>query len=586
MPTIIDSALSAATITYNGVQFGGSEATYSSSPPVYSFHPSPVYDRSGRAVTAVRYQLTLRCFFYGVSESDMTLTMTAIKRRLMEPGKLLKIIGLGTGFGTVTTDVTYGPKPIDAECTPIGFLCFEVVWAVEFTAVECAGNSPIFTSDGSQSTLPFMAFNFSNTWHNDFEGITTRTIQGYCSIVAHLDPNQSKKVLHVAEETRGQIIVVIPAGYRRVVNDWHEDYSKQELNFNIVDEQLPGDVFPPGCSLADGEMSFNSGGPGFMEADITLSMTLKTAPHVARNVAGQVFITAAISKQSQMAKSLGPPGSKGTSRTLIPTRLTIRNRKYDGARITDASMGWHMTGALGPMLAATKLWDPLTPSDENAYNLWKTSVQDVWNNRGTSQIRGNIEEAVILDLCDNVTSKTIGQTPSLALEVLAASLPGFSCPFVPEDGGWIAHDLEVKLLQAGSQSWHKPAVPFVPKSGTVNGGLGFPVPTSSAQNRDQEDVVEHHGYPSTFIGLRFKGLRYKHKPQVPQIKSVGGREVIDTGQGSISEPKLAWDAFCCPVWYVEGTRIYRIAGMLPAGHEPKPVGNPNSCENFEVPTEF
>lgn len=575
MAKIVATALASNTIHYNGVQFGGSEATYTSTPPQFSLRGSPEYDQSGRAIALVKYTLSLTCIFYSTTESGQATLMNSLRSRLNQVARELKIDGLGTGFGEISYDLKSGPKPGELVMNTIGPIACEVHWSIEFCTKPC---STVITAPANT----FLAFNFDTIWMNDYEGISTRTIQGYVEIPHNQNKLTPKIVHHVAEETRGNIIVVCPAGFRRAQNSWHESMDKAKLTFTIVDEQLPGDVFPPGCTLADGEVSFSSGGgPGFAQSSVTMSMMLKTSPMVARNLAYQIFLTAALAKQSQMQQAI--QNSQGT---VIPRSINIRNRKYDGARITDCSITWEQTGSLGAMLAAAGIWTPLTENSLQAYNLWKASIDVLWDNRGTSGIRSSAEEAVIIDFCDPVQSVTIGNTPSNFEYIVNSNLPAFTCPQIPPDGGWVVHDMEIKVLQKSDNSWHKQAASYIPSIGSINSGMGFPT-AGQTQSPSEQDVVEYHGYPSTYIGLRFRGLRYQHKPQVPQIKSVGGLPVVDvTPAGGVGIPKLQYDAFCCPVWSITGVRIYRIMGQLPSGFEPPAIGSPISCETKEVPQDY
>lgn len=566
MAALVDTNLVNNTVTYNGVQFGGADSDYESLPPQISVIPAEtVYDESRRAVQEVRHILTVKCIFFAANESAMGTLYQEIERLLLQPGKQLKIEGMGTGFGTISNDVNFGPKPLGTQSLMLGPVSWEVVWACEFTTKPC--------SSQNQTDLAFMAFNFRTTWSNDYEGTCTRRINGHVIIRQLRDVNNTRLVKNVAEETRGNILVVVPAGFRRTGNSWSESVDKRRLDFDIEDEQLPGDVFPPGCTLADGQTSFRAGDGrgGFASSDVSMAMTLKTAPGVARNTAGRIFITAAIAKQQAIQQRLAQ--SKGV---VYPTFINITARKYDDARVTDCSISWHLTSSLQAMMSAAGIWEPLTPSNEQAYNLWKASMDALWDNRGTAGIRSNKDEAVVIDLCDNITSVQIGSTNSNALTVLAGSLPGFSCPNVPEDGGWIVHDLEVKVLVESEQTWHKRAAQYLPGNGQIFPGIGIPEYT---QESSDEDVTEYHGYPTVYIGLRFKGLRYKHKPVLPQIKSVGGKPVTQI-KTSTDLPKWAFDAFCCPVWYLEGWRIYRVSGYIASVKE---IGSPESCETQTVP---
>jgi hypothetical protein len=335
MATIVNTALAGATVTYNGVQFGGSDATYPTTPPMYAFRGVHRYDESRRAILGVDYLLTLKCIAYGTTETQMGIQLAAMREKLAVPGGLLTILGLGSGFGTISVggtfvDLANGPLPQPLEAVPLGQACWELSWAVQFFISECV--------EGAPGALAFLAFNFNTTWRNDFEGLGQRIISGHVIIPQMRNYAAPKTVLHVAEETRGNIVVSVPPNFQRTENTWRESDDKSRLDFTIVDEMLEGDVLPAGITAGSGSFSFSSSDDSgaMAHAVATLSMSLKTAPNQPRNLAGQVFMTAALSKQNELS-SFDADTGKPTI-TVVPIRLSIANGKFSRARQTDCSL--------------------------------------------------------------------------------------------------------------------------------------------------------------------------------------------------------------------------------------------------------
>jgi hypothetical protein len=305
--TIVNTDLAAFTVTYNTVQFGGSDApgisagagnVFKSTPPMYGLRSEFRYDDSRRTIVGIDHVLTIRTIIFESSEAVMAGNMLALRQLLGVPGKSLKIVGMGTGFGKIQlpavdtdfVDIDSGPHPVSLEFNPIGNLAWEMTFVIKFFISECA------TAD--TNFLAWMAFNFKTTWQNDFEGLCSRTITGYIQIS---QIRGSTTPFHVSDEVRGNLVVAVPTGFRRLQNVWEESADKSRLGFTIVDEQLPGDNLPTGVTAANGVMSFQAiAGPqnaSMVQGIATFTMTLRTAPNQPKNLAGRLFIIAALNKQ-------------------------------------------------------------------------------------------------------------------------------------------------------------------------------------------------------------------------------------------------------------------------------------------------
>lgn len=585
MALIVNSALSGFTVDYNGIQLGGSDSQYKSFPPRYRFSAEPVTDDSGRTVKSVRCTLFVTCVFYETSEASMAANMRTIRMALMQHGRLLKLSGLGSGFDWINPaviarlgdirDIAGGPHSHPVEMNPIGQLCWELIWGIDFEISPCSNPNGF---DG----LAFSSFNFSTTWRNDFEGYSSRVIQGRLSIPFTRNAASPKTVLHIAEHTRGNILVKVPDGFKRVENVWHEREDKHALDFTIVDQQLQGDPYPAGITMADGNFSFNTGskkGNAMNEAIATLNCTFKTAYDQPKNLAGQVFIAMVLSKQAEIQTELVATDPKGT---ILPLHFAIQSGKFDSARLTQASMSWYVTKDFNKLLQAVKIFDPL-PGVDQTYATWKVSMESAWGNRGVMALENDIDDGAIIDLCDNKTTIEIGDTGSEPNVVVDQSIDSLSCPNIPDNGGWLHFDLDIKVLREEQSSRHNRAaayIPSLPASGTTYSyeqqpetGNGSPVliggPEYSQASSDQE-AIEYHGHPRFLIGLSFSGLRFKRVPYVPAISSVGGQTVREHGKQNIGAPKHVMDSFGCPVWSVSGYRVYSVPGRV---SEIKPVSS-------------
>lgn len=591
MPAIVNSNLAGFTVNYNGVQFGGADAavlvsgvTFRATPPMYALRGVHRWDESGRSVMGVDYTLQLRCIIFSDTEANEAANMRALRGLLSVPGKVLKIQGLGMGIGVQTLtlgtpaggvfDLGNGPHPGPPEFTPIGNLAWELSWSVQFFISECV------TVNTDQ--LAFAAFNFTTTWRNDFEGLTQRTISGHVQIPQYRNPNAPKTVLHVAEELRGNTVnasnqtvprltISVPPNFQRTENTWRESNDKSRLDFTVVDEQIEGDALPPGITAADGSFNFSTGDAkgGMAAGRATLSMSIKTAPNVHRAYAAKLFFCAAISKQLQLSAM---QNGKATV-TVVPMSLSIAHGQFARARETQFQMTWTITKDLASILAASSIWTPVSELLSNQqfglptqdYTTWKASMDALWGNRGTSGIGSSTSEAVIIDLCDNVTYKTIGEVGSPPNDLTASTLPSLACPTIPDNGGWYYWNLSPQIYRRDQHSLHRKAVLYQPSVVTISdplsstrSPLGSPEIGGSESDRH---AIEYHGQPEVLVGMSFVGYRFKHMPFLPRIKSVGGftaYEVSTTG----GDVKKVFDALGCPLYCVRGTRVYRVVGDI------------------------
>lgn len=579
MTAVVNVSAQGNTIEYNGIQFGGGDSPYRMTPPNYTISGQNVYDESGLAVLYTRYTMSVQTILTESSQAQLELNMGSFRYRLMEAGKTLSLRGVAfDSFNTTVNSMDHegGPKPLGIQCNPLGYLAWECIWTVQFsiklTIVEAGG---------------FSAFNFSTTWQNDFEGSCTRTIAGYFEILHERNKTDPSKLKFVADQFRNNINVVCPAGFRRITNTWQENQTHNRLDFVVVDEQLPGDVPIPGFTKCEGDVSFvaGDGKGGFNEGLVTLNMAMTVAPNQPRSLAGHAFIAAVMAKQASMARTLGTKG------VVLPISLQIKAAKFDRARSTVASCTWRVTKCLNDMLKAAGLWDPITTNingrvtPSSAYNVWRASVNGLWNNRGTAGLQSLVSEATIVDLSFAGTNNiTIGNSPVNSDVANARTLPSLSCPEVPLDGGWITHDMEIRVLREDPQTWHKvaasPTISAVTSNittGTYKLGGG-----DYTQSESEKDIAEKNGYPTTLVAVRFKALRFKHQPTVPELISISGNKATLVQQDGMV-PRVILDSFGCPVWFVNSYRIYRVTGSISTI---KTSGSPTSCSTNQSASEL
>jgi hypothetical protein len=621
--TIVNQNLAGATIAYNGVQFGGADAPaivaghdhLNGLPPTYAFSGAYRYDSSGRSIIAVDYLLTVRCIFFEDSVSRMTDNMNKLRLLLSQPGQVLSIEGLGCGLGVIAgrlseegatpdyAEIDNGPHPTQPQMEAIaGALAWQLTWSVRFSIVECASSSP--------NPLSFLAFNFSTTWQNNFEGIVTRTIEGHVVIPQLRDPDFPRQVIATAENTRGNIFIALPTGFERIANVWRESEDKSRLNFSIVDQQIEGDNLPPDITAATGNVVWSSNAGqdnlSMVQSIVTMRMSLKTAPGKPRNRAGQLFMAAALSKQQELMAV----GSDGKARiTVMPIALSIGAGQFSQARQTDCSISWLLINTIqstsddgsmaGPSgtLNAVNLWEPLGDiwgrvfGTDYGYSGWLASTVALRDNRGTAQITSTAAEGEMIDLCEGRTVATIGVTGSQPITYGSSSLASLSCPNIPDHGGWVHFRQNIEIYRDDYATTHRKAATYMPPASTSLGAdadpqaadsVSLPGPAYSQSGNDNH-VTEFHGYPRIFVGVAVSALRFKYKPRFPNIKSVKGNPVV-LKEFKGTTPVFAFNAFGCPVWRLQGYAIYEVIGAVP---DIKGVGTPMSGDvDFASPYEM
>jgi hypothetical protein len=584
---------SANTIYYNGVVFGSlgsfsignTTFQYRSLPPQYRLMSVPRYDESRRNVIGIDYTIYISAIFYSLEEYYTAAIMQYIRSKLQEAGKPLKIVGVGNyflnGIETIETnsyaDLDNGPKPGPLYMNPLGSLCWEVNWSVTFFVSECNAN-PLVTGSPSDPKFPIIEKVISVSWSNDFEGITTRIIEGFITIPSYrMRDNLSKKVLARAEQTRGQIIALVPPLFKRVQNTWAESPDKRRLTFSIVDKQLPGDQYPNDVTLASGSFTFSSGGkdiaPAMASGLFTIEATFKVKPGAPRNLAAVLFFQLALSKQIEIQTLLNqyhaqdpnnvPPG------VIIPAEFVMSNRKFDDARVSSFRMSWNVTQRFWELIKATDVFAPVHQYIPNTYTQWANSMNNVWNNRGILGIQGNVsdQELQIVDVCDQPANQTIGASTVGTPISGSLNLPSLTCPEIPPDGGWIFVHMTVDIYKDHQLVQHLRAVDFVPynnyevENPTMEGEpIKLGGPTYNLTN-DQKHIEEYAGAPVNVVVLKYRAARYKYTPAMPEIKTIDGMIAIETA-ASISAPVRTGDTFGCPIYGLSGYRIYRVEGDI------------------------
>lgn len=523
------------TVTYNGVQIGGSDSEYSWYPPTVRTEITPIYDDADRTIIKHRVLMSVSAILVHDTEADQDRQAAEIRRKLLEPGKRLSIAGIGVGFTGTQIDTSYGPKPRGLTLTPLATLSCTLEWTLEFVLIPCSGSS----------AGVFESFNYMSEWSYDREGKATRSINGKVTI-PKLQFGSTKA--HV-DTVRDRLRFVIPNGFERVATRFSQSLNKLELSFSVVDRELIGSPLPVGIIDGGGQRAMQTNGPGFSKGTVSLAMSLTTAPGVPRGWASLHFFREVLATQRNVSRSTNG------RQALIPMNMSAVHSLF--GRESAFSFSWQVTGCLLDLLTGDALYRPVEGTN---YQQWYLSVEHLWGNRGYSRLQENTAEDVIIDVCDGVTSATLGETGGTGAIGRPSGSQNIFCDHITEENSWLLYDTTVRAKVSQSYSEHLPASAFVPSNvdsafgpGFVNGGE-----TSEGLSTSREyPILETMGRPQQRFLLQWRGLRVRHMPEPPKLISIGGRTAQKVNHYA-DTPKIVTMALGCPVYYARTATEYVV----------------------------
>ena len=561
------------TVVYNGIKFDGasdndddvSNRSIRLIPPTISLSTTPEYDEAGRVVVHHTHVLTVNTIVYSTNTGEQTEQIEVIRRRLLEPGKLLTLTGMGLGFPESRSeksispqnniiDVSWGPKPQQCTIRPFGGdIAHELVWVLEFRTAPCV-------AVGYQKTLRVKALNYETRWSNDAQGFTTRNIAGYVEVQ---QPQGSNRVgngvsnpLLSAEKVRDQAILgfSVPNGFKRVGNVWNESMDRSRMDFSITDDQLRGTAYPIGIAEASGDFDESFDPFTFAKASASLRMTLTVAEGVHPSVAAIRFLQAAFAKQGSMR-------DRNTKGSVIAKNMFIRAGLFDNARTSSFGVQWQATGCIEDFLFDTP-WEPIPNTD---YSQWRFSVEHLWSNRGNSLTRPTPEADAIVDVCSTNDGRFGATDSGTKGQSFVPGIAQNTCD-VSEAASWLDYDVKVTLKRSENKSSHRRTVSYnsqySPSASTINStNLKDALQPSFPSSATSEHVTETNGLPTQTVLLQMKGLRIKFRPNFPVLKSIDNRPVTPIGDRKFEE-SVVTKIGGCPVYSIRGYQMYEVKGYV------------------------
>ena len=555
---IKDVDLKDLTIKYNGVQFGGGDAAFTMMPPTYALQGEYVYDEAGRAVTHVKYLLRLSTTVFESDEHTLSLNSDALRQRLAEPGKQLELKGIGIGWNSRDPrDLVWGVKPRYVSMVPVGGnLAWQWNWAVEFNVSEC--------SSLTASPFTFMAFNYSTVWNYTTEGKAIRTIKGYVTLPQPREYKTPDKVTKVADDLREKITVAVPPGFQRVGWNIAENADKQRLDFTYTDREFDDEVYPPGITLASGSFRMDTTGAGMATGRATLNLSLTTAPHVPKQLAGMVAMQMALAHQDHMVGTADEENDR--KMTIIPDGMSWSRQLW--SRQSQFAFTWKLRGCVGDFIMQSGVWVPAPGGDD--YDAWKTSMDRLWVARGTAGLRSLPSNDLIIHVCRAVTTADIGHTPAVDVKEDLPEQFEWPCPDITEENSWLRYDVDARVERTRPLTQHRLAADGAPQDDdpppTEPDDVEPDDPTklpggdrTIPEGEEHETEFSGHGY--TRVLLQFTGVRIKYKPVPPVLDRIGDQTASPADE-AMTNQKLVGCLLGCPVYMLQSSQWYIVSGNV------------------------
>lgn len=458
------------TVSYNGYTFPATYQLKLSSEPVYTPNTEIIE----------HYANTLTCVFIISSPelvdntnaaNSVDTEMNLIRIALQQPRKSLSFTYQGAGFvteitsgtGAVTDDVNGGPLPQVNSWEPIGTnAAARVNWSVTFFSTRCMSSAGVSNILLSYSDEHSFMLNEDGVVRIKRSFKATKkfaiTESGATTSVQHIDNNREIFQFN------------IPAGFRRVKQDYNISANGRVITGEVVDDEEPSNNTPfPYTIKVSGDHTVGSSlisdnklsGSGFYSWDNAISANIRIAPGYPPALAWQIFLWILYqrfyridlaNKNTEGAESKNEKGETKKSRPRnILTRLQIKEPLY--SREHSFTANYYGMYKLGNLLAQTGLYTPIytwpdasgdkpwdagyTPNQLAEWSLWQTSVSDrVLSPLGYRQARMEPGRPYVLfDTClgsargVDVTTSFSDRTPTYPDSTNAVSPTRTSTPF-------------------------------------------------------------------------------------------------------------------------------------------------------------
>lgn len=502
------------TLSYNGITFNSSTRC--------RVRTRFEYDGADRTVACSVHTLSVSTYIQSGSGIDSTIL--DIRQRLAHPGK--ELVYSTSGFGGLsintgaTKDVKWGPKPRELSFEVIGSMnAAKLDWQVEVAIPDC-------TAARFQNAL--MAYNYELDFAINAFGRTTRTYSGYIEIPMTRIAG-GRAMPDSVDAYRNLIGIALPQGFRVQNENFRISADKRRLDFTIVHDELPTNL-PPFVVRAGGRHSVRSQKSFFGPYTSSLSCQYEMASHAQKWLAYEAF--AALVNARVRAMNGSP----------VFTSFTASEGLYDDEDSVAFEISWMVTNNTSEIIKRSGLFTPVPGGNPNH---WSTSI----GVRGGAGLASNRSDDAIIDLC-------LVSTPSQLTGRGVARLPGnrfpgestLKSPTPSEDESYLDYVCELSYQTLYNKSKMKPIPANELKhssSGestlqTISNRSGAGIAAAGAQavslrpagqiitpmtGSPPTDKDRHRVSPTYIVFVTGYAVRAGHKPNLPQLKTVGGASV-------------------------------------------------------------
>jgi hypothetical protein len=382
-------------LTYNGVGAGSWHK-------LKTFKVAPVEDQAGRTTAYNRVSLAFEWYIAfdqrgAVGRSQNYLEF--LLRSLNKPGGYFKWDRRGVGLMEVNRpgtggvrDVAWGPKTraIGLELLGAGAsdsagdrASWKVDFEVELAIPLCANATYQFAP---------MEYGYEVGYHIE-NGLTTRTVNGYIRIPTTRATVDSRAIPDVADRWREQVVPARLVGYKRLPMDFRSGYDKSRMEFQVIDQQLPGPPPPPGILEWDASESLRTSTMALKQWTGSIDARYTVAPGCDPVQSQRHFLSLAADRLTVLRRSAGVLDGK-----VFITGLQIGNPSLSGLGQFSAVLHFRVNAAtLTDFLAGHGLWKPLP--NTGGWAAWDRSMGAVYSPRGLSGLYLSPREDAIVDLC-------------------------------------------------------------------------------------------------------------------------------------------------------------------------------------------
>jgi hypothetical protein len=547
------------TLSYNGVTF---DSLYRS-----KMVGTPVKDSARRTVTRMDWRLEVDGYITvdpeDASPDDTTDSrMDNIRLKLTEMAGILKYSNKGFGSFEINSgeagakeDVLWGPEPELLNFDPIGnTTSVKVSWACTIHLSECVvGNNKI------------TEFCYTVGYKVDADGYTTVTTSGHVDIAMTRRKQTDRSVPNSADYVLESICPEIPFGFRRTTKERTISENRNRIDFTFIDEELPPEGLPRGCTSATGRYTVRSALAGTQKWNATLSASYTVARNLPRSRAWELFKALLFDRHDHIQATRNK-ALKGESGPILMA-MELNEGLYLASKESSFSVSFIFFCALTDILNGSAIWKPHAPrliSTEKGYDNWKASVNVVTGPRGFRGIRFKENEDFIVDLCG---VQPAGKPPAPSPPTVRLPVPKpkqepkkvqpksmFGSPTLVSS--WASYEMEAELyLEDSGVVTHKPlpqrrirqvptlaanvdaaakgdvlSLALKPLQGAINAALGVIDKLSVSALTDslttEDDIVQYAATPTYRAFLRGQAMRWGFHVPIPELVSVGGKPVV------------------------------------------------------------